>query len=106
MSVRGNNDFGSFSKSEDTFEYGNVKIFFTHGHMYNVKWNITDILRAAKERGAKVALYGHTHQARVDYIDDIYLINPGSVADSRITPCGYLALDITDAGIVPVLRKI
>lgn len=106
FSVKGNNDFHSISKKEQLIDVGGVRIFFTHGDRYNVKWSLNELIEAAKEQGAKIALYGHTHVARVDYLDEMYIINPGSVADSRITKAGYLALDITEAGIVPVLRTI
>lgn len=106
LSVRGNNDFRSFSKKEDILEVGKERIFFTHGDRYNVKWSFIEIMKAAKEKKATIVLYGHTHAARVDFIDDIYLINPGSVADGRITKPGYLVLDITENGTVPVLRTI
>lgn len=106
LSVKGNNDFRSFSKKEGILEVGGQRIFYTHGDMYNVKWSFGELMRAAKENKASIVLYGHTHAARIDFIDDIYLINPGSVADSRITKAGYLALDITENGTVPVLRTI
>ena len=51
-------------------------------------------------------LYGHTHVARKDYMDGRYIINPGSVADGSMTDAGYLVLDLTEKGIMPIHRRI
>lgn len=63
-------------------------------------------MQARRERQADIILYGHTHRALAEYVEGVWYINPGSVWDSSQTPAGYLALDITPAGVVPVLRKL
>ncbi len=105
-SVQGNCDFGREEPLSGLLEIEGKRIFFTHGHLWRVKDGLEELERAARERQADVALYGHTHRAAADYREGLWLINPGSLRDSRETPPGYLALDITPAGIVPVLRKI
>lgn len=104
-SVRGNCDFGRDEPSSGLLELGGKRIYFTHGHIWGVKQGLDDLEWAGRERHADIVLYGHTHRAEAEYRDGLWLINPGSVRDSRETPAGYLALDITPAGIVPVLRK-
>ena len=38
----------------------------------------------AKENGAiNYIFYGHTHVAKVDKMDDIFFINPGSISQPR-----------------------
>ena len=106
LHVRGNNDYLSAAPQEITFDADGVTVLCTHGDRYAVRWNRDYLLAAAKKKGARVALYGHSHEALCEYLDDIYLINPGSVADSRLTPAGYLVLDITPQGIVPIQRRI
>lgn len=106
LGVRGNNDYGSSSPGVATLEAEGVKILYTHGDQYAVRWNRDHLLKVALRAGVKVALYGHSHEAKIEYLEDIYLLNPGSVADSRLTPAGYMMLDITPAGIMPIHRTI
>mgnify|MGYP005783429601 FL=1 len=106
LQVRGNNDYQSRAPVQLLLEEAGVRIFCTHGDRYGVRWSRDRLLEAAKEHRAQVALYGHTHEAMTEYLDGIYLVNPGSVADSRLTPAGYLVLDLTPQGIVPVHRKV
>ena len=61
---------------------GGVKIFMTHGHRYGVKAGDEALLAAAREQGAQIVLYGHTHRAVCRReTDGIWVMNPGS--------CGY-----------------
>lgn len=56
-----------------------VKILVCHGDKYRVKLGLTRIYLKALEIGAKLVLYGHTHVAKIDYEQDVTLINPGSM---------------------------
>ena len=80
-----------------------VKIFYTHGHLYGVKSGLYTFACAARERGAQVALYGHTHNALTDYEDGLYIMNPGSLNGWEAT---YGTLDITPQGIVTNIVKL
>jgi len=93
--VRGNCDGLSDLPLWQEFTCGGKKILCTHGHYAYVKYGLDDLLRAARDHGADLALYGHTHIPRVDYLDGIYLFNPGSIAEGN-----YGFVDITRAGIV------
>ena len=61
--------------------------------------------KAGREKEADIVLYGHTHTALQEYREGLWLLNPGSVLDSSHTPAGYLALDLTLTGVVPVFKK-
>lgn len=76
---RGNCDFFANVADEGVLELENIKIFYCHGHKYGVKSGLGLLAKAAKERGCAVALYGHTHIPKVDEIDGVTLINPGSL---------------------------
>ena len=106
VAVKGNNDWGSNEQKVRTLFCAGKNILLAHGDQYNVKWGLGEYTRAAREAKADIALYGHTHCAQIDYEDGLYLVNPGSVMDGHITPCSYLALDITPQGVVPVIREI
>ena len=106
LGVRGNNDWHSEKPAVDFITVEGVKIMFTHGHLFSVKWGLDQLIREGVAQDARIILYGHSHVARKDYVDGRYVINPGSVADGSMTPAGYLVLDITPGGIMPVHRTI
>lgn len=106
LGVRGNNDWHSQKPVVDFITLEGIKIMFTHGHMFSVKWGLDQLIREGVAQDARLMLYGHTHVARKDYMDGRYIINPGSVADGSMTDAGYLVLDLTDKGIMPIHRRI
>ena len=103
LAVRGNCDFGSALPPAGDFTAEGVKIFYTHGHLYGVKSGLYTFACAARERGAQVALYGHTHNALTDYEDGLYIMNPGSLNGWEAT---YGTVDITPQGIVTNIVKL
>lgn len=52
--------------------YNGIRLFLTHGHIYNED-NMIDL----KEGSAFV--YGHTHILRAEKKDNIFFLNPGSI---------------------------
>ena len=77
--VLGNNDF--FCKSYPllrTCTIGGKKIFMCHGHKYNVKCGLHLFKKAARDAGADIALFGHTHTAYVENDNGMTVLNPGS----------------------------
>ena len=104
--VQGNCDFGYDLElmQEGVLEAEGKRILYTHGDRYRVKQGLEELEKAAREKEADIVLYGHTHTAFQEYRDGLWILNPGSVRDSSYTPAGYLVLDITPAGVVPVHR--
>ena len=78
--VRGNCD-GINYLDDVVLEVGGYKLFCTHGHNYYVKRSLDTIKKHALSIKCDIVLYGHTHIARVDRHDNLYVINPGSVYD-------------------------
>ncbi len=74
----GNCDFFSPLPQEGILEVERVRILYCHGHKYGVKRDLYALAQAAKEKDCDIALYGHTHVARIDKIDGVTLINPGT----------------------------
>lgn len=95
VGVRGNCDWNSFLPSKETLKICGKKIFITHGHLYNAKMGLYKVVCAAREEGADILLYGHTHIAMNTYEDGLYVMNPGSCS-------GYMAsygiIEITEKG--------
>lgn len=76
--VKGNCDFEMLPIVEE-FTVDGVRFMATHGHIYNVKYGLFDLDRAAREKRADIALYGHTHIADDTVRDGVRFFNPGSL---------------------------
>ncbi len=76
--VRGNNDLMSLLPDDLICEAGGKRLYLTHGHRCA---NLMALALRAKENGADVALFGHTHVALHEYAYGMLLVNPGSAAD-------------------------
>lgn len=102
LRVRGNCDWGSSAPNTGLFEAdngagGTARVFYTHGHLYGVKYGLYQAVCAAREQKAQVLLFGHTHQALMDYDDGLYILNPGALGGFMPS---YGTLDVTPQGIV------
>lgn len=97
LQVRGNCDWGSSLPATGLYTADGVKIFYTHGHIYGVKAGLYQAVCAAREQGAQVLLFGHTHKALADYEDGLHILNPGSLGGWQAS---YGTLDVTPQGIV------
>lgn len=103
LQVCGNCDWGSSLPREGDIVLEHRKIFYTHGHLYGVKYGMEKVKEAARARKADVVLFGHTHRALMEYDRGFYVMNPGSLCGGGAT---YGILDITDAGIVTNIIKL
>ncbi len=101
VKVRGNCDWGSELPAFSVDKIDGKVIYSTHGYAEFVKHGLTGLISAAKDCGAHIALYGHTHKPVTEYIDGVWYINPGSVREGN-----YAVVDITKSGIMPILMKI
>lgn len=104
--VRGNCDGFCSYPDYDMVKLGAHNILFTHGHNFSVKRGTDRLFEFAKNTGCDIALYGHTHTAKIDYRDGIYLINPGSCSQSRDGADSYAVIDILKEGVLPAIIKI
>ena len=77
-SVAGNCDYGALEPTDGLAAFDGVVIFYTHGHMYGVKYDLDTLADAASARGAEVALFGHTHIPHAETRSKVFLFNPGS----------------------------
>lgn len=105
-SVSGNCDFASLLPSTAIDECRGVRILYTHGHTLGVKYGVDRLFDTARENGCRIALFGHTHIALNEYRDGIYLMNPGSCAQSRNGPESYGVIDIEECGILPAILRV
>ena len=105
-SVRGNCDVGSAAPDRDVVQLGGVKAFITHGHLYNVKYGRLDsLVYAAQEQGARIAMFGHTHEADYEEMGGVKLINPGTAGAGRSLT--YALVEVYDnGGVTCELREL
>ena len=78
IKVSGNNDILSREKEESTFVWNNITFFACHGHKYGVRYSKGPLATRAKETGADICLFGHTHIKFDEVIDGVRLLNPSS----------------------------
>lgn len=95
IAVKGNCDWMCDAPSKEVFNISGKRIFVTHGHLYNAKFGLYNLVCAAREEKADILLFGHTHSAMNEYDDGLYIMNPGSC--SGYCP-SYGYIDITEKG--------
>lgn len=104
--VRGNCDFGTDAPLTDVVPLGPVKAFITHGHLYNVKWGRLDsLVYAAMEAGCQLALFGHTHEADVQEMGGVKLVNPGTAGQGRKLTWAWITV-FDNGGIAVEIREL
>ncbi len=103
--VRGNNDYGWHAQDvQDNLIVcvGQIKLLLTHGHLYGVRRNTKALAATARKHGCQIALYGHTHEARLNWDGGILIANPGSISLPYVAaPPSYLRLVIEGTQIQP-----
>lgn len=98
--VCGNCDRFSDAPQTRTAVYGGKKIFFCHGHTLGVKGGLLRAVYAAREAGADVLLYGHTHIPIHDEADGLTVLNPGACgAKNFFGKPTYGVIEITQQGL-------
>ncbi len=102
--INGNCDFDKLGDDERVLDVEGVKIFMCHGHMYGVKHQLKRLAEAAKSKGCSVALYGHTHIPKIDEIDGVKLINPGTL--SRYSEMTYCFMAVNNGKVVEKITRI
>lgn len=78
--VCGNVDFVRHAPLEQQLALGGLSIYVTHGHLYDVKYDLNRLFYKSLELEVDICLFGHTHIAQVIEKDGLILMNPGSVA--------------------------
>ncbi|HZK34406.1 MAG TPA: metallophosphoesterase [Bacillota bacterium] len=93
--VKGNCDFAPEVPAQLLLELSNKRVFISHGHWFNVKLGLDELIDKAIEKDADLVLYGHTHVADISMDNGIIFLNPGSAS----IPNGD---DFTTIGIINI----
>lgn len=91
IGVRGNCDWSCPLPNNEIRTIEGKKFYICHGHVEGVKFGISGLKSAARQNGADIALYGHTHMPDIEYDGDLQIMNPGSL--QRFS-CSYGLIDI------------
>ena len=106
--VAGNMDWLGKLEDELCFAAGDHHvIYLSHGHRLGVHGGTRRLVERAKELGADIAVYGHTHIPDYGTENGVTVINPGSVAKPRQEGWkkSYAVLTIGDDGTMDVRFK-
>lgn len=93
LGVPGNCDYSGLGQPERLTELGGVRILMMHGHTRRVKSGPMAAIYAARECGADILLFGHTHQPVVDRSGDFWVMNPGCIGPSVRRTYGVITLE-------------
>ncbi len=77
--VKGNCD-GAAESRERVLTFEGCTVLLTHGDSYGVKQSMTALSLRAREVGANLVVYGHTHLADEAFVDGVLYVNPGTVS--------------------------
>ena len=102
-SVRGNCDRSSYGLDTDEFTLGDKRFFMTHGNLFRVKTGYSPIIDTARKKGAEVLLFGHTHDPYYSVLENLSIINPGSIGTGEKT---YAILELKDGVLTCEFMKI
>lgn len=81
--VSGNNDYFTDIEREKMIKIGFYQVLLTHGHRQQVYSGTDTIKKWAKEKGADIVMFGHTHMPLLEIEEDITVLNPGSISKPR-----------------------
>jgi len=83
---------------ERNFELCGHRVHMEHGFWPPA--STTRFVRKAKELGADIVLYGHTHRPEVACHEGVWVVNPGSISSPRQADGlhTYVILNVSDDG--------
>jgi putative phosphoesterase len=104
--VSGNCDHHTRGSMEKTVEIEGSRYLISHGHQYGVKSNLNRIFYRGQELGVNAVIFGHTHVACCERIEDMWLINPGSPSYPRLGQGSYVVISAENGSLNPAIIKI
>lgn len=102
-SVCGNNDFFCSDPFITMPEFDDVKLYITHGHKERVKAGYYELISRCHKYNCALCVFGHTHQTLDEEIDEIHLINPGSIRSSNGT---YAKITISGGDFTTEIKSV
>lgn len=103
--VAGNCDAGSAAPRELIYEWKHIRLLLCHGDRYGVKTGFSRLIERGHETRVDAVLYGHTHLARIEQHDGLWLINPGTM-NQQATFHSYILLELTNNGLQATIQTL
>lgn len=100
LCVSGNCDIAATEPYVRQTECCGKTVVITHGHMQRAKSGLGGLKSLARDTGAEVVIFGHTHEKLCKYEDGIYYINPGSLGVPHDGAPSYAVIDISEKGVL------
>ena len=107
MAVQGNMDRvnGINLPKAKTLEVEGVKIGIVHGEVYP-RADTQQLLYLAKQLDVNILVTGHSHQPKIEQVEDVLLLNPGSPIVPRLADRTVMLLEINDKNVDVEIVKI
>ena len=81
--VPGNCDGWTTEPAQKLITVASKKLLLSHGHLWGVKSGYDTAIFHGHKAGADIVLFGHTHQAHCQKLDDgMWVLNPGASRSS------------------------
>ncbi|PKK94730.1 MAG: YfcE family phosphodiesterase [Tenericutes bacterium HGW-Tenericutes-5] len=105
--VKGNYPFEPKFPYELDYTFFNWRILFVHGHLYRVKSGLTKLLQKAYYEKFDLVCFGHTHRTFLEDIEDIIMLNPGSLSSwrSNENPT-YAIIELSEEKCVITIKNV
>jgi putative phosphoesterase len=100
--VAGNCDWGQTQPYEKVVEIQEKIFLLTHGHHFFVKSGTHMLHELAKKEEHDVIMYGHTHEAKIEYEKKCVIFNPGSISLPRDGSPSFGVINIDSQGKIVV----
>ncbi|SKA01982.1 metallophosphoesterase family protein [Anaerorhabdus furcosa] len=105
VAVRGNNDFYAELPDYRVLDLGEHRILVAHGHRLMFLDNRELLVNKAKSLDCDIVCFGHTHVFESRCIDNIYLVNPGSISRNRDGSAPCYAIITIEGDSIDIERK-
>ena len=89
---------------ERVFTQEGCRIMMAHGHQYHVKMGRSAAESAARQAGANILLFGHTHEPVCEFERGLWIVNPGSAGS--LAAATYAVICLEEDGAVCYISRI
>lgn len=107
IAIQGNMDraAGIILPNAKVIEAEGIKIGIAHGEVYP-RADTQQLLYLAKQLDADILVTGHSHQPKIEQIDGVLLLNPGSPIVPRLADRTVMLLEINNKNVDVEVVKI
>lgn len=107
IAIQGNMDrvAGLKLPNAKIIEAEGVKIGVAHGEVYP-RGDTQQLLYLARQLDVNILVSGHSHQPKIEQVEDVLLLNPGSPIVPRLADRTVMLLEINDKNVDVEIIKI